>query len=73
MKNGDIIKYFSNYLGTKIKMEVNYTCNKKDDYKWGEGYVNTAIDEYIQIEDIETIVTKEQFNNIKYKLNKEVK
>jgi hypothetical protein len=65
---GDVIIYNSNYLGREIKMEVNYTCKKEDDYKWGLGYVDTVIDEHIMIDEINSIVTKEQFENVEYKL-----
>ena len=65
---GDVIIYNSNYLGREIKMEVNYTCKKEEDYKWGEGYVDTVIDEHIMLEDIKSIVTKEQFEAIEYKV-----
>ena len=65
---GDIIIYLSNYLGIEIKMEVNYVCDKENDYKWGEGYVGTVIDERIHIEDIKSIVTREEFENIEYKV-----
>lgn len=58
---GDVIKYFSRYLGKELKMEVNYICKKENDYKWGLGYVDTNIDEYIVIEDIKTILTKESY------------
>jgi hypothetical protein len=65
---GDIIIYNSNYLGRQIKMEVDYIRSKNEDYKWGEGYVNTVLDEYIMIDDIKSIVTKEQFERIQYVL-----
>lgn len=58
---GDVIKYFSNYLGKKIKIEVIFTCNRENDYKWGLGYVGTNIDDYIMIEEIKEILTKEQY------------
>lgn len=58
---GDVIKYFSNYLGRKIKIEVIFTCNRENDYKWDLGYVGTNIDDYIMIEEIKEILTKEQF------------
>ena len=66
---GDIIVYFSNSLGIYIKCEVNYICPKQEDYKSGEGYISTVLDDLIRIEDIKSIVTKEQFASIKYEIN----
>lgn len=68
---GDVIKYFSNYLGRAIKTEVNYTCNRENDYKWGLGYIGTNIDDYIMIEDIKEILTKEQYQANCYKVGGE--
>lgn len=65
---GDVIKYFSNYLGRKIKIEVIFTCNRENDYKWGLGYVGTNIDDYIMIEEIKEILTKEQYMANCYKV-----
>lgn len=65
---GDVIEYDSIYRGNVLKMEVIYTCEKADDYKFGEGFVGTDIDEYIRIYSIKTIVTKEQFKNAMYEV-----
>lgn len=65
---GDVIKYFSNYLGRKIKIEVIFTCNRENDYKWDLGYVGTNIDDYIMIEEIKEILTKEQYMANCYKV-----
>lgn len=65
---GDVIKYFSNYLGRKIKIEVIFTCNRENDYKWDLGYVGTNIDDYIMIEEIKEILTKEQYKNECFKV-----
>ena len=68
---GDVIKYFSNYLGRKIKIEVIFTCNRENDYKWGLGYVGTNIDDYIMIEEIKEILTKEKYMANCYKVGGE--
>ena len=68
IKAEDIIFYYSNSSGIYIKCEVNYVCPKKDDYEDGEGYVSTVLDDLIRIEDIKSIVTKEQFKQVQYEV-----
>ena len=65
---GDIVDYESGNAGIRVKKEVYYVCTEKEDYKWGEGYIYTLEDEFVKKEHIYSIVTKEQFESIEYKV-----
>lgn len=71
IENKDIIKYFSNNLGCETTARVIYFCPQNEDYKWGLGYISTSLDEHIIIDDIKSIVTKEQFKQIEYIVKEE--
>ena len=65
---GDVVDYENSNAGIRVKKEVYYVCTEKEDYKWGEGYIYTLEDEFVMKEKIYSIVTKEQFKNIEYRL-----
>lgn len=65
---GDLIKYNSNNSGVDVIEEVLGTCKVDEDYDKGKGFVCTMLDDYIWSNDIKSIVTKEQFNNMEYRV-----
>jgi len=69
IEEGDLIKYDSNSYGIDIIEVVVETCKVDEDYDKGEGFVCTALDDYIRTKDIKSIVTKEQFKEMEYKVN----
>ncbi len=68
IKPGDIIDYESIHDGIKVKREVIYVCTDVEDYKWGEGYVSTFEDDFIRIDEIKSIITREQYDFLSYKV-----
>ena len=68
LKPGDIVEYESMSDGMRVKREIMGVCTSADDYKWGEGYLETWEDACIRLHEIYSIVTKEQFENMEYKI-----
>lgn len=65
---GDLIKYDSNSYGIDVIGEVIEVCKVYEDYDKGEGFVSTMLDDFIRSNNIKSIVTKEQFSEMEYKV-----
>lgn len=65
---GDIVKYDSTSCGCTIAEEVIETCEVEYDADKCKGYICTIKDDCIHLEYIKSIVTKEQFGEMEYKV-----
>jgi len=65
---GDIVEYDSNNYGADIIEVVVETCSIDEDYEDRAGFICTAYDSEVRINEIKSILTHEEFEMRKYKV-----